>query len=115
MPGVESASITSTIPFGETVLGDDLNISEYQPAPGHPVPHALHTAISPGNIKTMGIPLLRGRDFADTDDENAPRIAVINEAMAETLLAQSGCDRQTLRANQRPEASRGNRGSSQEH
>ncbi len=83
MPGVESASMASTIPFGETVLGDDLNIPGYQPAEGQPVPHALYTAISPGNFKTMGIPLLRGRDLADTDDENAPRIAVINQAMAE--------------------------------
>lgn len=83
MPGVQSASIASTIPFGETVLGDDLNVPGYPPAQGQPVPHALYTAISPGNFKTMGIPLLRGRDLADTDDENAPRIAVINQAMAE--------------------------------
>jgi predicted permease len=82
MPGVESASIASTIPLGETVLGDDLEIPGYQAAQGQPGPHAVYSAVSPGNFRTMGIPLLRGRDVSEADDENAPRVAVINDAMA---------------------------------
>lgn len=31
----------------------------------------------------MSIPLLRGRDFLKSDIESSPRVAVINEAMAE--------------------------------
>jgi predicted permease len=87
MPGVESASISSAIPFGETVIGDDLNIPGYQPAQGQTAPHAIYSDVSSGNFKTMGIPLLRGRDLADTDDENAPRVAVINAAMAARFWA----------------------------
>jgi predicted permease len=82
MPGVESASMASAIPLGETVSGDDLQVPGYQIAQAQPASHALYCAVSPGNFKTMGIPLLRGRDLRDTDGENAPQVAVINEAMA---------------------------------
>jgi putative ABC transport system permease protein len=82
MPGVESASIASTIPLGETVLGDDLDIPGYQVRQGESAPHVVYSAVSPGNFKTMHIPLLRGRDVSEADDENAPRVAVVNEAMA---------------------------------
>jgi predicted permease len=83
MPGVRSASIASTIPFGEIVTGDDIEIPGYQPAQGQPAPHPIYTAISFGYFQTMSIPLLRGRELSDADDENSPRVAVINSAMAE--------------------------------
>ena len=33
----------------------------------------------------MGVPILRGRDLRPTDDERAPHVAVINEAMAKAF------------------------------
>ena len=38
--------------------------------------------VSPGFFKTMGIPLMSGRDFGDQDAANSPRVVVINEATA---------------------------------
>src|SRR5262249_38163734 len=40
------------------------------------------TLVTPGFIATVGIPLLRGRDLSDADGPKAPRVALINEAMA---------------------------------
>ncbi len=40
---------------------------------------------SPGYFRTMGIPLLKGRDFSQNDTEQAPQVAIINETMARYL------------------------------
>jgi predicted permease len=40
--------------------------------------------VTPGYFSTMGIELLRGRTFADSDDEDAPGVVVVNETMART-------------------------------
>jgi predicted permease len=38
--------------------------------------------VDPGYFKTMRIPILRGREFTDSDDKTAPQVAIINQAMA---------------------------------
>src|SRR2546428_2637346 len=38
--------------------------------------------VSPGYFSTLGIRVLKGRTFTDADDEKAPKVAVINEALA---------------------------------
>jgi predicted permease len=39
-------------------------------------------SVSPGYLDAMGIPLQRGRDFADTDEDGTPKVVIINETMA---------------------------------
>jgi predicted permease len=39
-------------------------------------------SVSPGYLDAMGIPLRRGRDFIDTDEEGTPRVVIVNETMA---------------------------------
>lgn len=41
--------------------------------------------ISPGYFKTLGIPLLRGRDFTPQDNAQSPQVAIINKTMAASL------------------------------
>lgn len=38
--------------------------------------------ISPGSLSSLGIPLVAGRDFTSHDDEDAPRVGIVSEAMA---------------------------------
>ena len=38
--------------------------------------------VEPGYFETMGITLLRGRDFAASDHPDAPQVVVVNETMA---------------------------------
>ncbi len=40
--------------------------------------------VTPGYFHLLGIPLLRGRWFNDSDDNRAPQVAIINEAFART-------------------------------
>jgi predicted permease len=43
---------------------------------------ASGNVVTPGFFETMGIPLVRGRDFSAADVEGSPRVMVINETMA---------------------------------
>lgn len=44
--------------------------------------------ISPGFFFTMGIPVLRGREFGDRDQKGAPKVVIINESMAQRFFPQ---------------------------
>jgi len=83
LPGVESASLASSVPLSDSVQTKDLLIPGYAASSDHEAPHAAFNAVSPGYFATMRIGLSRGRDFSDADNENSSPVAVINQAMAE--------------------------------
>lgn len=56
---------------------------EGKPAPPENLlPWAGLCFVTPNYFRTMSIPLIKGRDFTDRDDENTPDVVVINEKMA---------------------------------
>ena len=81
LTGVDSASLARVRPFSYAAYSSDLiTIDGYQPGPDEQ-PSADYNQVSPDYFRTMGIPLLSGRDFTDADDETAPPVAIVNEKM----------------------------------
>ena len=89
LPGIESASLTSAVPLSYFNNTDTLNIEGYQPPPGQQGQTCLFSYVSPGYFDTLKIPMLRGRSFAERDDEKAKFVAIINETMAKTYWPNS--------------------------
>jgi predicted permease len=83
LPGVESASLAYSVPMGYYEDVAALRVPGYQPPPTKAGAYAGYNQISPGYFDNMGIPLLRGRDFLDSDGENSTRVAIISQGMAE--------------------------------
>ena len=86
LPGVETASLAIDLPMNDSNFGfGGIRIPERQP----PAPYRYFDAdwnlVSPGYFRTLKMSVLRGRDFAATDVDGAPRVAIINEAMAQQL------------------------------
>jgi len=82
LPGVEAASLMDNVPAGEFWLsGDEFNI-EGQPINKPLVPRAISAVIDPDFLKTMEIPLLRGRAFTDHDTKEFPGVALISQSLA---------------------------------
>jgi putative ABC transport system permease protein len=80
IPGVVSAAATNAMPL---VGGFGLPfIIVGKPLHGQATGGAGWDAVSAGYFETFHIPLLRGREFADTDTVGAQEVAIINEAMA---------------------------------
>lgn len=82
MPGVESAGLSSMLPFSGNDVRSDLFI-EGQPQPtGSNDKVAHYRSITPDYLTVMGVPLKAGRAFSERDSADAPRVAIINETMA---------------------------------
>jgi macrolide transport system ATP-binding/permease protein len=82
LPGVESATLTRVIPFSYNVFSSSaIEVDGYQPPPNEQ-PTVEYNEVAEDYFATIGIPIVSGREFTRTDDENAPPIAIINETMA---------------------------------
>src|ERR1044071_2192457 len=82
IPGVESAAFTLSLPIEGSQWGSIFIVGD-QPVPGlAQIPNADFNPISPEYIKTMRIPLLKGRVFTEADTEKSPPVVLINEPMA---------------------------------
>ncbi|PYI78378.1 MAG: hypothetical protein DMF04_03430 [Verrucomicrobia bacterium] len=82
LPGVESAALTRVIPFSYNVFSSaPIEVDGYQPPPNEQ-PTVEHVEVTEDYFTTVGIPIVSGREFTRTDDENAPPVAIINETMA---------------------------------
>jgi putative ABC transport system permease protein len=82
LPGVVSAGAVTHPPMSDINLRLDFAVEGRQAtAPGEKT-SAEARAVSPGYFETMGIPLLKGRDFTLHDHKQSARVAIINETMA---------------------------------
>jgi putative ABC transport system permease protein len=81
LPGVQAVGATRLLPQTGTI-GNWSITQEGRPKQPGENPNGDWQVVTPGYFESMGIRLVRGRSFADTDDEHAPIVAVISETMA---------------------------------
>jgi predicted permease len=82
LPGIESAALARLTPFTYGVFTSaPIEVDGYQPPPNEQ-PTVESVEVSEDYFTTIGIPIVSGREFLRTDDENAPPVAIINETMA---------------------------------
>jgi putative ABC transport system permease protein len=82
LPGVESVSAINHLPLAGDIWTLDYTIEgRPKPAPGEDM-SAVYRVVMPRYFHTMRIGLEQGLDFDAHDDERAPAVAIVNEAMA---------------------------------
>lgn len=79
LPAVEDVVVASVLPASGMRSAGDITVLDPQPRQGN----VDMNAVSPGFFAMAGGVLLRGRDFAATDIEGRPGVAIVNERMAE--------------------------------
>jgi putative ABC transport system permease protein len=87
LPGVTSAGLTLSLPPDLVNLTNPFWVPGQSTAPGANLPLAVETSVSLDYFRTLGIPLLRGRLFSDSDRGRRDAILIINQAMARRYFA----------------------------
>jgi len=84
LPGVRSASLTTSIPMANDSLDFETVAPEgYQFPPGKDNVTVVSSTIDERYFDTMGIPMVQGRNFRETDTPEAPQVAIVNQRFAE--------------------------------
>jgi putative ABC transport system permease protein len=79
LPGVESAGMSTTQPLSGAATDDPFSI-EGRPLDFNNAPVAGQQNVTPNFFRTLGIPIIAGRDFSERDANG--RSAIINQALA---------------------------------
>lgn len=82
IPGVSYAGTTRAIPLGGEHSDSVILAEGYQMKPGESLISPLHIGVTPGYFEAMGISMVRGRSFNDSDTETAPRVIIVDERLA---------------------------------
>ena len=81
-PGVVSVAQAFIVPMGVISTDNPITAEDHPLEAGEQPPHVMFNPATPGYFETLQLPLKSGRTFTDADNEKAPEVAVINQAMA---------------------------------
>jgi len=82
IPGVESAAGAMLVPFGGMTWNDDVLLEGSDTDAGV----VWINYLGAGYFRTIGTPLLAGRDFDDSDTTTSVKVAIVNQAFARKIL-----------------------------
>jgi len=83
VPGVRSAAATNFPPLTGFWGTTNFLLQEQAPSKEGQTPEADDRVVTPSYLHTMGIPLLRGRNFTDDDRAGNQQVAIVNQTFAE--------------------------------
>jgi putative ABC transport system permease protein len=85
-PGVEAASITQEVPLSGNDSHTPYARIDRNPVPVTQRPLGLTRSVSPKYFRTLGIPLLSGRDFTEQDKLDQPLVVILSKSTARKLF-----------------------------
>jgi len=86
IPGVSEVGIGSTMPLRATEAVLDVKAEGRPLASGEAIPRGDFRTVSPGFFHAAGIPMLKGREFAETDTKESAKVVILNKSLADRLF-----------------------------
>ncbi len=80
LPGVTGVAVASNLPLQRYTMEVPFDLESSPPRDQGEMPGVGYISVGTGYLRTLGIPLKRGRDFTEADNETAPPVAIVNEA-----------------------------------
>jgi putative ABC transport system permease protein len=82
LPGVRSAAMITILPIQSAWANGSYTVVGRPAPPAGLEPIAEGRVVTPGLFASLGVPILRGRDFAESDAGPGVRRVIVNEALA---------------------------------
>ena len=82
LPGIDSAGVIDDLPLGDSGSHQPFSIEGRPVLPMSEQPEVDVRLISPGYLRAMHVPVIRGRDLSDSDAAGRPGAALISESLA---------------------------------
>ncbi len=86
IPGVSDVALGSTMPLSLGMMRSEVNAEGKARAVGDVVPSADMRTADPAYFRASGIPLLKGRAFAETDEKGAARVVIVNQTFVDKFF-----------------------------
>ncbi|HLK66586.1 MAG TPA: ADOP family duplicated permease [Bryobacteraceae bacterium] len=89
LPGVDRASIGTTVPWrdaGNFGPGFEFSADGHVRAAGEEDPRARFRSISPGFFASLGVPIIAGRDFNDSDRRDSENVVIVSQSLAQRMF-----------------------------
>ncbi len=86
LPGVDAVSLARVPAIAGDVSTTNVTVEGYTPPGDDDAGSAVNT-VGPGYFRTLGIPVVAGREFNQSDTASAPKVAIVNQAFVRHFLA----------------------------
>ena len=87
LPGVTKAALGGVVPWrGDQRIVFQFSVEGRVSPAGKDDPRAQFRSVSPGFFAALGIPILAGRDFSESDIQNKDDVAIISESLARRMF-----------------------------
>jgi predicted permease len=89
LPGVERVAVGTMVPWREAGgfgPGFQFTVDGYAKVDGEEDPRGRFRTVSPGFFSTLGVPLIAGRDFNESDRRDAERVVVVSQSLAQRMF-----------------------------
>ena len=87
LPGVRGVGSSEIATLTGTDNGANITIEGKKELP-EDLQHVEYDGVSPKYFSTLGVALLAGREFNESDTANSPKVAIVNESMAKRYFAE---------------------------
>jgi putative ABC transport system permease protein len=88
LPGVEQVAVGTIVPWREAgqFFDAQFSVEGYAKADGEDDPRASFRTISPGFFRSLGVPIVAGRDFNADDRSDSEKVVIISESVARRMF-----------------------------
>jgi predicted permease len=87
LPGVDRVSLGAAMSFRGGSFGGQFTVEGYSRADGEEDPRARLRTVSPGFFASLGVPIIAGRDFDESDRRGGEGVVIVSQSVAKRMFA----------------------------